>query len=202
MKTKVSPTRDWCLAFISSIILLSLFFKCYSIAGVFSEVNYVTISVSEAKDLIDNDEELFILDVRYPYEFEAGHILGAYLIPVNDISARKDELPKNKSTPILVYCKSGGRSATASIALDSLGYSQVNNMNGGFTAWIAADYPYEEGPFINPTTIITSSGNSTELASVMPTSSSSKHSTSTPAFELTSGLLGFLLFIHKKKKER
>ncbi|MFX1508484.1 MAG: rhodanese-like domain-containing protein [Promethearchaeota archaeon] len=163
-------------------------------------MNYVPISVTEAKDLVDNDEELFILDVRNPDEFEAGHIFGAYLIPVDDISTRKNELPKNKSTPILVYCRSGGRSVPASETLDSLEYTQVNNMNGGFNAWIASGYPYEEGPFIKPTTIVTA--NTTLLSSVSLTSSYSKHSTTTPAFKLVPGIFGFLLFIHKRKKKK
>ncbi|MFW9903726.1 MAG: rhodanese-like domain-containing protein [Candidatus Thorarchaeota archaeon] len=201
MKTKVFMTKNWCLVFIFFLIFLLLSAKCYSITGMLSEVNYVTISVTEARDLVVNDEELFILDVRNPDEFINGHIPGAYLIPVNDISVRESELPKNKSRPILVYCKSGGRSAAASTTLDSLGYTQVNNMNGGFDAWRDAGYLYEKGPFIKPTTIVTSSANTTQLSSAQSTSNSSNHSNTTPASELAFGIFGILLFIIKKKKE-
>ncbi|MFX1516474.1 MAG: rhodanese-like domain-containing protein, partial [Promethearchaeota archaeon] len=139
MKIRVKAIKNWYLTGSILIIFLSSF--CYSTTGI--KESFITISVSEAKELVDNDEELFVLDVRNPYEFEAGHILGAYLIPVNDIFARKDELPKNTSTSILVYCQSGYRSATASDTLDSLGYTQVKNMAYGFSAWIGAGYPYE-----------------------------------------------------------
>ncbi|UCE13005.1 MAG: hypothetical protein JSV04_12535, partial [Candidatus Heimdallarchaeota archaeon] len=56
--------------------------------------------------------------------------------------------PTNKSHPILVYCKSGGRSRTASTTLVLLSYSQVFNMLGGFDAWKDVHYPYETGAYI------------------------------------------------------
>ena len=63
------------------------------------------------------------------------------MIPNTDIIDRQDELP-NKSTPILVYCRSGTRSAIASDTLDSLSYNSTYNMDGGFLAWKNAGYPY------------------------------------------------------------
>ncbi|UCG01241.1 MAG: rhodanese-like domain-containing protein [Candidatus Heimdallarchaeota archaeon] len=201
MKTEAEMTKNWVLVCIFFIIFLSLSYGCYSVTGIISKGSYVTISVSEAKDLIESNDELFILDVREPWEFEDGHISGAYLIPVNDISARENELPKNKSKPILVYCRSGGRSVTASNTLDSLGYTQVNNMDSGFNAWKNAGYPYETGPFIKPTITITSSRNTTQLSSEV-TSSSSKQSINTPSFELTLGLISLFFVILKKQQNK
>lgn len=106
------------------------------------------VSVQEAKEMIEKDD-VFILDVRTPDEFNSSHIKGATLIPVSNafgsnlssdslLKARIDEVPKKK---ILVYCRTGHRSDTAGIMLVNAGYSQVYNMAGGITAWIDAGYP-------------------------------------------------------------
>lgn len=106
------------------------------------------VSVQEAKKMIEKGE-VFVLDVRTPDEFNSSHIKEATLISVSNafgstlssdslLKARIDEVPKKK---ILVYCKTGRRSDTASIMLVNAGYSQVYNMVGGITAWIDAGYP-------------------------------------------------------------
>ena len=107
------------------------------------------VAVQEAKKLIENGD-VFVLDVRTPSEFNSSHIEGATLIPVtntfgsnlssdNLLEARVDEVPKNKK--ILVYCKSGHRSTSASKILVNAGYSQVYSMEGGINAWTGAGYP-------------------------------------------------------------
>ncbi len=136
---KVKYCISLCIVF---IILILSSNGCHSSIGVISKWNYNTISVSEAKELIENNTNLFILDVRTESEYKEGHIESAYLIPHSDIIDRQDELPTNKSQAILVYCRSGTRSATASSTLDSLNYTQIYNMEGGFTAWKKAGYPY------------------------------------------------------------
>jgi len=102
---------------------------------------YTNVTVSVAKDMIDTNPYLVILDVREPYEYEEEHIKNAILIPVGELAGRLDELDKNK--PTLVYCKSGGRSATACGILDGNGFTEVYNMEGGITAWKNAGYPVE-----------------------------------------------------------
>lgn len=199
MKIKTTITKNYFLVGIFLIIFLSLSNGGYLTSGNISKGNYTTISVSDAKDLIESNDELFILDVRNLYEFVDGHISGAYLIPVSEIEARKGELPKNKSRSILVYCKSGSRSATASSTLDSLGYTQVNNMDGGFIAWMNEEYLFETGPFIKPTT----TSNTSELTSGEQTStSSSTSSTTTPTFELTFMIQVISLLIILKKQRK
>lgn len=115
------------------------------------KADFANITISEAKNLIDTEPDIFILDVRWNYEFEAGHILGACHMPYTGITSRQDELPDNKSHKILVYCQSGSRSQTASTTLTSLSYSHVYNMVGGFTGWKDAGYPYKTGSYIKPT---------------------------------------------------
>ena len=107
------------------------------------------VTVEEARELIEEDD-VFVLDVRTPSEFNSSHIEGATLIPVTNafgsnlspdslLEARINEVPKNKK--ILVYCRSGHRSMSASKILVAAGYSDIYNMQGGITAWISAGYP-------------------------------------------------------------
>ncbi len=114
-----------------------------------SSGGFTNVSVEEAKELLD-EEDVFLLDVRTPPEFNSFHIEGATLIPVTNSSgsslssdklleARVDEVPENKK--ILVYCRSGHRSISASKILVNAGYSQVYNMEGGINAWTGAGYP-------------------------------------------------------------
>lgn len=78
----------------------------------------------------------FLLDVREADEYAAGHIDGATLIPLGDLKARVSELPKDRE--IVVYCRSGRRSATAVETLHALGYDKAVSLAGGYTAWTAA----------------------------------------------------------------
>lgn len=84
----------------------------------------------------------YVLDVRQPDEYEAGHVPGATLIPLDQLGARIDEVPKD--VELNVICKSGGRSATAVDALTQAGYRAVN-VAGGTMAWIEAGNPTNEG---------------------------------------------------------
>jgi rhodanese-related sulfurtransferase len=103
---------------------------------------FTDISVEEAYGKINTTSNLFILDVRTLEEFESGYIENATLIPHTELESRANELPGDYHNEILVYCRSGARSATASNTLISMGYTQVYNMLGGFSAWKAAGYPY------------------------------------------------------------
>ena len=90
------------------------------------------ISVEELKRRLDAGEKLFILDVREPHEYQICN-LGGYLIPLNDLPRRMNEL--DSSTEIVAHCKMGGRSAKAVAFLQQSGFSKVHNLAGGITAW-------------------------------------------------------------------
>ncbi|MHA1993016.1 MAG: rhodanese-like domain-containing protein [Candidatus Hodarchaeales archaeon] len=111
---------------------------------------YTNISVTEAYNVVENTSSLFILDVRTQEEYSTGHIINAELIPHKEITLRQNELPENKSRPVLVYCHSGSRSVIASNSLVDLNFTMVYNMLEGFNAWKNAGYPYEAS-FIDPT---------------------------------------------------
>ena len=101
------------------------------------ENTYQQITQEAAKDMMDT-QEVIVLDVRERDEFNAGHIPGAVLLPVGTVT--KDTaaavIPKLDSV-VLVYCRSGNRSKTASGALADLGYTRVYEF-GGINTW-----PYE-----------------------------------------------------------
>jgi rhodanese-related sulfurtransferase len=82
--------------------------------------------------------EVFILDVRTREEYNESHINGSTLIPVQELDTRFKELPRDKK--ILVYCRTGGRSATASEILVKNGFTRIYNMQGGITGWKNAGY--------------------------------------------------------------
>jgi rhodanese-related sulfurtransferase len=95
---------------------------------------YRKIFPEKAKTMMDEDPSAIVLDVRTTGEFAGGHIEGAVNIPVETIgSERPDGLPDLDAT-ILVYCRSGNRSATAAKALVSMGYTQVYDF-GGLNTW-------------------------------------------------------------------
>ncbi len=74
-------------------------------------------------------ENASIVDVRQPEEFAEGHYPGAVNIPLGEIAQRMDEF-KNMQTPIIAYCKSGGRSGMAASMLQQAGISEVHNAGG------------------------------------------------------------------------
>ena len=101
------------------------------------EPGYRQISQEEAKEMMDT-QTVIILDVREQSEFDAGHIPGAVLLPVGTITAdtAAQVIPETDSV-VLVYCRSGNRSKTASQTLAELGYTNVYEF-GGINTW-----PYE-----------------------------------------------------------
>lgn len=100
---------------------------------------YGDVSVSEAYDLIQNEPELVVLDVRTQTEYDDGHIEGAILIPVTELPDRLDEL--SADDVMLVYCRTGNRSGTAMGILGENGFSKVYHMHEGISTWIAEGLP-------------------------------------------------------------
>src|ERR1700727_1775349 len=87
------------------------------------------ISVQELKRKLDAKEDVFVLDVREPHEYQIVN-LGAPLIPVGEVARRAVELADKKNSEIVVHCKSGARSQRAAIALKQAGFTNVSNLSG------------------------------------------------------------------------
>lgn len=92
----------------------------------------------QAKELLASENDIVLLDVRTADEFAGGHIPGAHLLPYDAITASSaaKAIPSKKAK-IIVYCRSGRRSAIAVQSLQDLGYESVADL-GGITSW-----PYE-----------------------------------------------------------
>jgi len=90
------------------------------------------MTVEEFKQRLDKGDDLFVLDVREPHEYQICN-LGGHLIPLNDLPKRVSEL--DSSREIVVHCKMGGRSAKAVDFLRQSGFSRVHNLAGGINAW-------------------------------------------------------------------
>jgi len=90
------------------------------------------MQVEELKRRLDAGEDLFILDVREPHEYQICN-LGGHLIPLGDLPKRVNEL--DTSREIVAHCKMGGRSAKAVQFLRQAGFTKVKNLTGGITAW-------------------------------------------------------------------
>lgn len=100
------------------------------------KTEYKKISAVDAKNIIDS-EDVIILDVRTPGEYNDGHIENSLLLPVTEIPNKAAETLPDKDAKILVYCRSGNRSATAAKELITMGYTNVYDF-GGINSW-----PYE-----------------------------------------------------------
>ncbi len=127
-------TEIWIIFIFLSISFFSLNITSISVNAKPVE-GYIDVTVTEAYNLIESTTNLFILDVRTQEEYDAGHINNSYLLPYDEIIANQDKLPLNKSHPILVYCRSGIRSAIASNTLVELNYTQIYNLEKGYILW-------------------------------------------------------------------
>jgi adenylyltransferase/sulfurtransferase len=92
-----------------------------------------TITAPELKAMADRGDDFLLVDVREPGEYEIVRIPGSVLIPKGDLPARLAELPQDR--PVVVYCKTGVRSAEALALLRGAGFATAKHVQGGVTAW-------------------------------------------------------------------
>jgi len=95
-------------------------------------------SLAEAKRELATTPGLTVLDVRTPEEFASGHLPGAVLLPVTEVDRDAATVLKDRDAPVLVYCRSGARSAAAVAKLKAQGYTRLWDLAGGIIAWQAA----------------------------------------------------------------
>jgi rhodanese-related sulfurtransferase len=99
------------------------------------------VSVADAEAAIR--ESSVLVDVREADEFAAGHVPGAVHISRGMLEFRFSGMPalQSRDIKVVLYCKTSGRAALAGAALQDMGYLNVQNMDGGFDAWVAAGKP-------------------------------------------------------------
>ncbi|MEI3162364.1 MAG: rhodanese-like domain-containing protein [Lachnospirales bacterium] len=96
------------------------------------------INAVDAKKIIDENTDVAIVDVREEDELVEGYIENSILIPLDTVESQAENILKDKNQTILVYCRSGRRSAMACDVLDNLGYTDVYDFGG------IIDWPFEK----------------------------------------------------------
>ena len=102
----------------------------------------LTVNVSEAVKL--QDDGAFVLDVRQPEEWNDYHAPDSILIPLDQLEARLDEVPRDRD--IVVVCRSGNRSQSGRDILLNAGFTSVTSMAGGLQQWRTDGHPVVSGP--------------------------------------------------------
>ncbi len=112
------------------------------LSQLFGSSSVPSLDAVQAQERLRSQPQPFLLDVRQPEEFRDGHIPGAKLIPLGELSRRLGELPRD--CEIICVCRSGNRSHSATRHLTSAGYNAVN-LQGGMNAWARHGLPVKRG---------------------------------------------------------
>ncbi|MGZ4980544.1 MAG: rhodanese-like domain-containing protein [Methylobacter sp.] len=108
----------------------------------FQKPDYLKVITAPDLNRIMQQADIFLVDVHVP---EQQHIRGTDLfIPYNEIEKHQDKLPKDKNTPIYLYCESGPMGNAAARTLHDLGYGNLYNLEGGAKAWRKAGFDFEK----------------------------------------------------------
>lgn len=100
-----------------------------------------SVTVEEARTMIDKNPKIVVLDVRTPSEWNGGHLKNAKHVDIQSSDFEQKIATLDKNATIVVYCAAGGRSSRAASMMVQKGYKNVINMAGGINAWNAAGYP-------------------------------------------------------------
>jgi rhodanese-related sulfurtransferase len=103
------------------------------------------VSPTEARALVEWPPGVLVVDVRTPEEYAEGHLPGAHRVQLDELAAAIDggEFPGSPEAPVLVYCRTGSRSAQAATLLAGRGFERVYDLEGGITAWGAEGQPVQ-----------------------------------------------------------
>jgi len=129
------------------VAIIVLIFGAFLVLGssdkeeISEQVNYEDITSQDLNSIL-SEREVFLLDVHVP---EQVHITGTdAFIDYTKIEENQSKLPTDKDSEIVVYCRSGSMSKTASETLVELGYTNVKNLAGGINSWKDAGYEIDE----------------------------------------------------------
>ena len=102
------------------------------------------VSVPQLKTWMDSGQKLMLIDVREDNEWQAGHAASAIHIGRGTLEGGIEKAAPDKAQRVVLYCRSGARSALAADTLQKMGYSNVFSLAGGFTAYQAAGLPSQK----------------------------------------------------------
>ena len=112
------------------------------LSGLMGQSQIPQLEPAQVQALLSQSPSPFLLDVRTPEEYGEEHISGTVLIPLDNLAARINRIPKDKD--IICICASGSRSSAAANFLSSRGY-KVSNMRGGMHRWVHSGLPIKTG---------------------------------------------------------
>ncbi len=135
------------------IVLAILFvYISYAQAGTLSQ-SYISkvaeninhISSVKLKKMLDKDEDFYLIDIRENAQIEHGEIYHSDLIQITrgTLEIKIEEFIKDKNKKIIVYCCSGNRSTLATKALENMGYTNVQSLDGGVKKWLEDGNPLD-----------------------------------------------------------
>jgi phage shock protein E len=126
--------------------LAAALLACAAVAGEPAGTSAAPAATMTQEQLVEHltkhPQHLFVLDVRTPEEYAAGHVPGAVNVPHDQLASRLAEVPKDKD--VVVYCRTGRRSTLAADVLAANGYTRVSRLEGDMQAWTARGRPVEE----------------------------------------------------------
>ncbi len=128
------------------LLIMLIILSCTTQSDDPSPTLEANVSPEAVLSLYKEGNKITIIDVRQDWEYAQGHIPGAILIPLNELSTRASEIPHEG--PVILVCRSGGRSRQAWTLLSQQGpghrpFNNIHNMVGGMNAWIRAGYEIE-----------------------------------------------------------
>lgn len=118
-------------ALIIGLVIAGLVIAAGCIGNGVNSNSDIDVSINEALKMWQNKSAI-IIDIRTPEEYNAGHIPGVPLIPLDQLGARSAEIPKDQK--VLLICRSGNRSSQGTKLLRSKGFDNVYNVTGGMLA--------------------------------------------------------------------
>ncbi len=134
MYTFRHKTKKWYYTITVQVLLVIQITAAVLLLTSCGGATYTQISQDEAMQMMQDESDYLIVDVRRPDEFAEGHIAGAINVPNEEISDEMPELLPDKDQLLLIYCRSGNRSKEASQKLADMGYTKVYEF-GGINTW-------------------------------------------------------------------
>jgi rhodanese-related sulfurtransferase len=104
------------------------------------------VNASTVRQLLEDNADIRLLDVRTPGEFETIHVPGAYNVPLDTLAEHAEELHRNVRQPVVLICRSGDRARKADAALRRSGMENLHVLDGGIVRWETEGHPVRVGP--------------------------------------------------------
>lgn len=97
--------------------------------------HYKVLNTKEYQQQLINNKNVQLIDVRTPEEYAEGHLENAININVNSNNFAKQVEKFDKNKPVYIYCRSGGRSGSAGVILEKMGFKEIYDLKGGILYW-------------------------------------------------------------------